>query len=540
MDYNDTLYKAFLETMNDLDNFRIAYASEHTGLSLDREDPDVRRLIEAMAFFSARTHLAGTKNITAARLRLFQQVFSFLLSPIPSMGIIQADVTGHLQEKAVFPRGTEFLFSTDAGDSALYRTMEDLTVLPIKLSAAKLIAMPSKGYRLMIRFASMYKRREDIDRLSLHIDYLNDYQNSLYVQDNLKSALKSAFITFDDRVDEHTKGAPVKVNFGNHGEKSSKADTEPLMHPIQESRFFFHFPSQDLFMHLDVPKVKQAWKHFTICLDLTERWPAKLVINKDMFIPFAVPVENLKKASAEPVLYDGTKERLGIRHPEKEARYELQHITGVYKVANGSTSPLRPGVLAGGEGSYEIEYAQESGVNTHAINLHYPEAFVDPVTVVVDAQWIQPEFTEKLGQRLSVKAYSRHIPGIRWRKSDNMIGHAGNVFHEDMDVFMYLLSLRHKARFDYDDILSLLKVQGSVFKGSFRQLKTLFKGIHVEEAKVQTPSGNTLKYIYHLHFQECSAYLRPMVKTFVAQVERMLDCWMSQAAVEVKIEYLTS
>lgn len=537
MDYNDTLYKAFLESMNDLDNFRIAYASEHTGLSLDREDPDVRRLIEAMAFFSARTHIAATKNVTQARLRLFQQVFSFLLSPIPSMGIVQADITGHLQDKASFPKGTEFVFTTDKGDSALYRSMEDLNILPVNLGSAKLIPMPSKGYRLMLTFRSMYKRKDEIERLSLYIDYLNDYQNSLYVMDSLATSLKSAFITFDERVDETTTGTPCKVGFGNRTEKSSKADTEPLMHPIQESRFFFHFPSQGLFMHIDVPEVQRSWKQFTICIDLSDEWPSKLIINKDMFKLFCVPVENIKKAPADPILYDGTKDRLSIRHPEQEARYELQHINGVYKIINGSTTPLRPGVLAGGEGSYEIDYGQANGKSTHAINLHYPEAFSDPITIMVDALWLQPDFSDKLNQRVSVKSYSRHIPGIKWRKTDNTVGHAANVFHEDMDVFMYLLSLRHKARFNYDDIVSLIRVQGSVFNGQFKQVAGLFKGVRVEEAKIQTSSGNALKYIYHLNFAECSAFVRPMVKVFAEQIGRMLDCWMSQAAVEIRIEY---
>ncbi|WP_035240840.1 type VI secretion system baseplate subunit TssF [Desulfobacter vibrioformis] len=540
MDYNDTLYKAFLEAMNDLDNFRTAYASEHAGLSLDREDPDVRRLIEAIAFFSARTHVASTKNITSARLRLFQQVFSFLLSPIPSMGILQAEITGHLQDRAEFPRGTQFLFKTDTGDAALYRTMEDLEVLPVRLTGARLFLLPSRGYRLMIRFASMYKRRDDIGRLSLYIDYLNDYLNSLFVWDNLKESVKSAFISFEDRVDEHTRGEACEISFGNRTQGRSKADTEPLMHPIQESRFFFHFPSQGLFMNLDVPRVKHAWKQFTICLDLSERWPAKLIVNKDMFIPFAVPVENLKKGAAEPILYDGTRERLPIFHPEKEARYELQEIIGVYQIRNGVTRPLRPGILAGGEGSYEIDYAQASGKTNHAINLHYPNAFIDPVTIMVDANWIQPAFSDRLGQRISVKAYSRHVPGIKWRKMDNLTGHQDNVFHEDMDVFIYLLSLRHKARFDYDDILTLLRVQGSVFKGPFKQIQHIFKGISVEEARVQSASGNTLKYIYHLQFEKCPAYARPMVKAFAGELARMLDCWMSQALVETKIKYLAS
>ena len=537
MEYNDTLYKAFLEAMNDLDNFRIAYASEHTGLSLDREDPDVRRLIEAMAFFSARTHLAATKNITQARLRLFQQVFSFLLSPIPSMGIVRADISGHLQDKAVFPKGTEFVFTTDRGDSALYRSTEDLNILPVNLAGVRLIPMPAKGYRLMLTFRSMYRRKDDIGKLSLYIDYLNDYQNSLYVLDSLATSLKSAFITFDARVDETSTGEPCRVGFRNRAVKDDKPDTEPLMHPIQESRFFFHFPAQGLFMDIDVPKAQGPWKQFTICMDLSDRWPSKLIINKDMFNLFAVPVENLKKAPADPMLYDGTKDRLSIRHPEQEARYELQHINGVYKIADGSTTPLRPGVLAGGEGSYEIDYGEVDRKSTHGINLHYPGAFSDPITIMVDALWLQPGFSEKLGRRISVKSYSRHIPGIKWQKTDNTVGHAANVFHEDMDVFIYLLSLRHKARFNYDDILSLLRVQGSVFNGQFKQVADLFKGVRVEEAKIQTASGSALKYIYHLHFADCSDFVRPMVRVFAEQIGRILDCWMSQAAIETRIAY---
>ena len=215
----------------------------------------------------------------------------------------------------------------------------------------------------------------------------------------------------------------------------------------------------------------------------------------------------------------------------------MSEIIGVYKVQNGTTSSLRPGILAGDGGTYEIEYRQKGGKTLHSINLHYPEAFADPVTVVVDACWIQPDFSEKLGEKIAVKPYSRHIPGLKWHKTDTMLGHAANVFHEDMDLFLYLLSLRHKNRFDHDDIQSLLQVQGSVFKGVFRQVKELFTGIRVQEAKVRGTGGSSLKYIYHLQFKECPDFIRPMVRTFARQVGKMLDCWMSQAVVETRIEF---
>ena len=51
--------------------------------SWGREDPDVRRLIESMAFFTARTRLSSIRNIQNTRRRLFEQYFSFLLHPVP-------------------------------------------------------------------------------------------------------------------------------------------------------------------------------------------------------------------------------------------------------------------------------------------------------------------------------------------------------------------------------------------------------------------------------------------------------------------------
>ena len=71
------------------------------GVPLDQEDPDVRRLIEAMAIFTARTRLAGTRHINARHRQILLQYFPFLLTPLPAMALAQAVLTGQLAE-AVF------------------------------------------------------------------------------------------------------------------------------------------------------------------------------------------------------------------------------------------------------------------------------------------------------------------------------------------------------------------------------------------------------------------------------------------------------
>ncbi len=535
MEFSDKVYKAFLKEMSDLDQFRMTYALDHPGISIDRDDPDVKRLIEAIAFFSARTYLAGAENISAAQLRLFQQFFPFLLSPVPSMGLIQANISGMLQEKTVFPRGSEFLVNSTSGDTAIYRTMEDLTILPVALTDASLILRPM-GYRLMISFRSMHSRTDEIGRMSLNINYLNNFDTSLYVLDTIKESMKNCFISFDDIVDENSTGADCEVYFDNDNVKSSKSKEEPSIHPMQESRFFFHFPSQDLFMHIDVPEMRKSWNKFTICIDLDGKWPEKLIINKDIFRPFTVPVANIKQAPAVPFMYDGTKEKFSIIHPEPEARYELQYITGVYKIIDGVSIPMRPGILAGGEGSYEVEYKRVEGKNRYYLNIHYSEAFLEPVTIGIDAIWIQPEFSKLLSQKLDVQPYSRHVAGISWEIAETLTHHAGNMFHENMDLFMSILSLRNKFSLDYDDILCLLHVQGNIFGGEFKQMINLFKSVQVEQTKVQTASGNSLKFVYHLGFNDCAPSLKPMVKIFTKYVGKILNCWISDIAVETRMQ----
>ena len=47
MQMNEKLYQAFLDEMHELENFRMDYASRHPSASLDRDDPDIKRLVEA-------------------------------------------------------------------------------------------------------------------------------------------------------------------------------------------------------------------------------------------------------------------------------------------------------------------------------------------------------------------------------------------------------------------------------------------------------------------------------------------------------------
>ena len=213
MHLDDKLYKAFLEEMQELENFRITYTAAHPSIPLDRDDPDVKRLIEAMAFFAARTHMAGTRNIVSSRLRIFQQFFPYLLAPKPAMGILQAKPTGQFAESALLPINTEIAVSPQTGGTAIFRTLKDLRILPISLTKIDMLPLPNKGFRLLLRLKAPYPRNDKIGQLSFHINHINDFLASLRVHYLLKKYIKRSSVVFNEEVNETSKGIPCKVYF---------------------------------------------------------------------------------------------------------------------------------------------------------------------------------------------------------------------------------------------------------------------------------------------------------------------------------------
>ncbi len=534
MQMDDKLYRAFLEQMHELESFRMEYAARHPSASLDRDDPDVKRLVEALAFFSARTHMAGMNNILSSRLRIFQQFFPFLLVPLPVMGMVQALPTGQFSETSLLPKATRILVSQGKKNGAVLRTLKELRILPVSLTQTKMLLRP-RGFRLLITIESMYERTDTIGRIRLNIDHLNNYQASLLVFDTLKTHLTNASLVFDQKADENSKGIPCELLFGNDPEEIEMGKKE--MHPLEKARFFFHFPHQELFMTIDVPERKQAWKKFTLCMDLDPAWPKKIVINKDIFRLHTVPMENLTREATSPFIYDGTKERFLIRHPEPDQGYELQSVRGVYKVENGGMVPLRAGILSGGEGSYEIEQKTDNENKTrYWLKLHYSKAFLEPATIVVDALWHQPGFSKALSRQLMAQPYSRDIAGVNWDLCKNHVMHGENQFQENMDGFMHLLTIKNKSMLSYEDIMALLEMFGSVWQGNFKPVKDLFYGIRFEQVPHGGGAKGGLMLVYYLRFKTCESGIIPLVKTFTEQAGKILDAWISEAFIETRME----
>jgi type VI secretion system protein ImpG len=211
---------------------------------------------------------------------------------------------------------------------------------------------------------------------------------------------------------------------------------------------------------------------------------------------------------------------------------------GVFRNEKEGMVPVRAGILSGGQGSYEIEQdISREGIKQHWVNLHFPRAFEEPKTFTVDALWLQPWLPVILRQKIRIDPYNISIIGLNWNLIGDIIPHAENAFQEEIEGFMHLLTLKNKSMLNIDDVTSILRILGSVHQGKFKGVVDLLTDIRVEEASLQKSTApSMLKLVYFLKFKEISPAILPLVETFSIHVGRIIDAWISEAKIEVKVE----
>lgn len=528
MERSRRLYTLFLEQMQEMKNFRQQYPGESSNPHFEQNGSDLELLMEAMGLFAARTRKVSRDAVEAVHYRTFQQIYPFLLNPVPAMGMIRARPGSLFTETTVLPGGSEIAVENPQGETVFLRTVRDLRILPVRLAGTDLLLLPGGGFRLLLMLESNIARNDAPGTLSFCLDYLGDYLRSLRFFHLLKTHLSGAFVCYGGRADEHSRGKPAGVSFG-------VPSGDPVgMHPIEKERFFFHYPEQELFLNVALPESPRNWEKFTICLDLDRNWPAKTVINPQLFKLFCVPVENLRRDTARPISCNGMKDRYLVAHPDVPGGFRLQGITGVYLTGPDGSAPMHPGILSGKEGAYEIlQDAEPAWDRKTWLSFNLGDAFENPALVFLEGIWHQPEAATQLTDTQRPQLFRRKIPGIDWELSGRIALPAESRFHEEMDVFLGLLSLKNRAVISREELICLFSCLGTVWTGKFAPIRELLEGLESVET-VDTLKG--ARRIYNLVFLKLEPDFVPLVETFAAHAEAVLDAWFPNSAIEVTWE----
>lgn len=525
-----------LAELRALEAHRKVYQDLHPAARINKEDPDVDRIIEALAFFSLRTRQAVNKNLRSLFERLFKNYFDFLLAPLASMGMIQGRATQQRAEPAILPRGSEFVVTAQDGATGVFRTLQEVRILPVRLRRVRQpLIRPHGGYRLILEFQAPSARLLQLGVLRLHVNYLDDYVMSAKILYQIQRHFQNAHIVYDRPVDAETHGERVTVSYGVLRDVADNLDN---VHPIEQIRRFFHFPEQELYLNIAIPQSTKPWTRFAICLDLDSNWSRTPHLNQDVFQLFAVPAVNLRRELAQPILCDGTQDSYPIRHPSPGREFSLQKVKGVFQLTPQGLEALPAGNLPspGSSGdAWEVEESMdERGRLRHDLIVRMPDAFAVPRKLAVDAFWYQPQFSRHAIGALLVKLQNRHLEGVEWNMLGGLRPEQESPLRDDFAGLLQMLALKMKPTLGKQEIISIFSYMGTLREGPYKLFPGKLLRVDFEiQPDPQRRAG--MKHVYSIDVDSDLAEDEPLLVHFLSQTMRMLDAWNQDADVELRL-----
>lgn len=527
MDPADTITARFLEELQGLDAFRARYKQLHPWVPMEKGDPDLRHLVEALAYYSARAHVAMERSETRLNRRLFAQYFPYLLTPQPAFAVVEAKLRSTQVEATILPRGTELQLTAATGASARFVTRAELRVLPVRLSEVVQTALPGGGAALRIRLLCWVPRNlQSLGKVRLYVSHLEDFWSSLEAWMSLRKHLVSATIRYGQRVPDGPT-LPCTAAFG----EPSALDGEDDVHPLEVGRALLHFPEQELFFDLGCPPLTDSWQVADITLVLDDAWPKHIKLGLGSLHLHAVPVVNGLREHAQPIEVDGSRRRWPLRYPDQTQGMALQSTLAVYRTDHNGLIPLRPGVIAGAAGGFEVDPGDERGVNPQLV-IDLPEAFTSPVVLTADARWYQPDFSDHLAEQIRVHPFRRSAAAVELSLVGAVKRHQAASVKDDARLLAQVLALRMKPRLDLDEVRVLLSILGREADSPYRNTLGMLSSLVVRELAVG--DGQHLAFRYTFNLAAIEAWEAFKAEALLRHVYRLLDAWIPGAGVEVE------
>jgi type VI secretion system protein ImpG len=524
-------YPEFVEELEDFNRFSEAYFQRGERVRVRRRDPDVERLIEALAFFSAQTRIAATRNIRAEFRSLYHTYLDFLLQPLPTMGLLRAVPGPELVDGTIIPTGTEFELSPTSGRTGSFRSIAGLDLFPLARGTGHYL---ENERRFVLRFESLRGRRVGSPAsLALFIDRV-DPMSSIGLHDLLRAHLEAVTIRYD-RSSERQPGTPCQASFGRRASQDDRVAYD-AGHPLLQVRRYFHFPEERLFLNLSVPPADGAWSSFSLIFDLDRDWPRHERLAADDFHLHVVPVENLHRAFAAPIAHEGLSSSYPIVHPEPKRGFVQHSLIGVYENTPNGQEPICSRLLPSGGSSYGLEAVHGGRQDgPQLISLDIADAFEKPRRVAVEALWHQPDFVAANPDSVTVAAPGRAAGRVRWELAGALRPHASSALHTEPSGLAHLLWLKMKPVLQRTELANILRSLKSFENSVFREMMELVVELKPTAVPVAGVGGAHVCYRYCLHLNDVDTGAHPLARSFSEQVFALISAWTAEGLVELEV-----
>ncbi|MFS8066050.1 MAG: type VI secretion system baseplate subunit TssF [Byssovorax sp.] len=542
---DDRLNKLFLEELAALDGFSSARAGEGQ-LRLGSEDPDVRRLVEAMAFFSARTRAAAADATQAAVIRMAGGTLDELLAPMPAAAMVQLVPNDRFVDPTTLEKGASLRFrctdpaypgaarplpiglgpTAPAGkQDGFFTTLQPVVLRPITVVSAR-ITGARRASQLEIRLSARVKQKSAVG-LDFYVRRQGDYRGSLALHVALQDHAHGVVALFDDDTDEEVR---CSVQFRPRA-PTGPADDGDSRHPLSRIRSFFHFPEQDLYVCVDVPE--RPWKKLTLRFTLDADWPEEQGVSSDSFLLHVVPAVNAWADFTAPILHDGTRAVVPLQSAAatREAAVATS-VRGVYQV-DRAMAPLLPLALGNQGDGYEVIRPADGGPPRLRIRLS--DTLDKPRKLLADVAWSQPSLWSSSPGALTVTPQQKALPGVDFQLVGSVRRPQTSLLALDPARCLDVLALKMRPVLDRQGVIGMMEILGATGDSAYRAWPAFIDALTVSDAPDPVLRAGGIKHVYQVSLRApppTDAQANALHARFVKQIATLLQVW-TQDAVDI-------
>jgi type VI secretion system protein ImpG len=526
-------------------------------------DPEVRRLLEAVAYLSAQTQKVSYRATVDALRALVAQRLDFAVRPLPARGLVAAAHQGS-RSSLRMPQGTPLQLQLRDGRTVQVSLEVSAIVAPMAVRETRVEETPS-GPVLLFR-VEMGPSLRELGWVCLHVDVLGDFARSLGLFRAIRGSCRAAklFLNADARgrgpseLVALRKSLPLEVSFGARA--ACEADLDPsafdvdqVLSPLEEMRAHFQFPERDLFLNLRVPASRSAHDaapNPEVLEGGGSVWLGLLLapntsvgpVSPACFRPNVLPVQNLVRAPAEPIVDAGLASRYALLPPSEIAGatpegvgcpFQLQSVSRVVATSTQSEQTLFPTMLGDPERSYRLTRDERAGVEQHFLELGVSGTLAAPRVVRVEACWTQPGLDLGALGKVAVRPLRLAAEGITWKLLPPTAAFATSPVEGSSEQLVELLAFSNRRELDAEETMSVLRLlcRGSGYP--WAPLIAAFGAMRAESV-LSKDGHSTVKRQISLELKATAEELAPLVDDLIERLATVLSVW-GQEPVDVQV-----
>ncbi len=285
-------------------------------------DPDVERLLEGVAFLTARVRQKLDDELPQAIQGIAQILYPDFVRPVPAAAILELlPLPNVLRERVVVKAGTEFASVEVDGTRCIFRSSSDCELVPWVIDDVRISVLPGGKHELRIEMRvplALPLAQVGADRLRLH--FAGDTRTSLGLLMWLHRNTETVSL-----IAHGIGGGEREIALGKRAIRSvGFEEGEALLPPTPTSapgprllEEYYMLPAKFAFVDVEgmarVAEIDPKATRFSVAIRFDAPPPADVRLSRDTVKLHCVPIVNLFATSAEPIQPSATRREHLVR-----------------------------------------------------------------------------------------------------------------------------------------------------------------------------------------------------------------------------------